>query len=277
MSDSRPTRLSRAAVLGLAAALLLLVAGGAYGAHVLAGSTKKSSALHPPELFDDPQIAQVVQPLVAAEARADREADRWLAAHPEATLPQYTAWAMTQIPAPPSGAAQAAELRTMHQLPPRNPAGDRAAAWAEKAGSKAIWKLYVKQYGQLARPEQAAAAKTLLKQTLKAATQVQATLKNRYARPSPYIADPTLHALNQDRFAKKFSYPSKHATVGVAAVTILRELEPGRAPEFEHMLDEILYSRLYARGHYPSDLAAGERLGRLIADYERHAANLPPA
>jgi hypothetical protein len=41
-----------------------------------------------------------------------------------------------------------------------------------------------------------------------------------------------------------------------------------RAPEFDRMLDEILYSRLYARGHYPSDLAVGVMLDRLIADYE---------
>jgi hypothetical protein len=44
-----------------------------------------------------------------------------------------------------------------------------------------------------------------------------------------------------------------------------------RAPEFDGMLDEILYSRLYAGGHYPSDLAVGVMLGRLIAGYELRA------
>lgn len=34
------------------------------------------------------------------------------------------------------------------------------------------------------------------------------------------------------------------------------------------------YSRLYAGGHYPSDVAAGEYLGDLISEYE---LRFPPA
>lgn len=274
MPADRPHRLSRRAVLALAALAVLLVAAGAGVTHAL--STKaKASAAHPPPLYPVAQARAVVAPLDAARAAADRDARRWLATHPAANLAAGVAWAMTQIPAPPTGAAQRAELAALHRLPPRTPAGDAAAAWAEQNGPKAIWKLYLKQYAQLTGTPQGKQAKALLKATLKAAQQAQATLKTRFARPSPYITDPTLGALNQDRFAKKLSYPSKHATMAVAAVTILDRLEPLRAPEFERMLDEILYSRLYARGHYPSDLTAGERLGRLIADVAVHDSPLP--
>lgn len=270
----RPARLSRRGVLLLALLAVLLVAAGAYATHTLAGG-KASSAAHPPPLYPTVALTTVQGPLAKVTAAADRDAARWIAAHPAANLAAFTAWAQTQLPPPPTGAAQQAELAQLHRLPARTPAGDIAARWAEKNGPKAIWKLYVKQYGQLASAADAKRAKKLLKQTLKITQSAQATLKNRFARPSPYIADRTLGAINQGTFTRKFSYPSKHAAMGVAAVTLLDRLEPLRAPEFDRMLQQILYSRLDARGHYPSDLVAGERLGRLLAVFQLHASTLP--
>lgn len=264
---ARAHRLPRAAVLVLAVLAIAAVGGGAYAAHALKGT--KSTATHPPALWPASDLGDVARTAAAEDRKADAEADAYLAAHPRADLATYLAWAQSRIPAPPSGAAQRAELAYLHGLPARTPAGDTAARWMEKHGFKDVWKLYEKQYGQLTTKAQAKAGKTLLKRTLKVAKTQQAVAKDHFARLSPYLTDRTLNAINQGRFTgRKYSYPSKHAMMATAATTVLEHLDPLRTPEFERMLDEVLYSRLYARGHYPSDLAAGERYGRLIADYE---------
>jgi hypothetical protein len=116
------------------------------------------------------------------------------------------------------------------------------------------------------------------KHTLKAALEVAATLqasaKERFARPSPYATDPSVNALNQGKFRgqKRLSYPSKHAVLGGAAVAVLRHYEPAREPEYRWMAEEIDFSRLYAGGHYLSDLTAGAFLGTAIGDYELRRA-----
>jgi hypothetical protein len=184
------------------------------------------------------------------------------------------AWAQSQIPAPPAGAAARRELAFLHGLSARTPAGDTAATWLEAHGPKDVWKLYDKQYGQLVGKARAAKVKKALKATLAAGKAQQALAKDRFARLSPYLVDRSLDAVHQGKFTRKFSYPSKHATMAVAAETLLARVEPLRAAELQRSLQEILYSRLYARGHYPSDLVAGERLGRLIADYEIARAGL---
>src|SRR5207237_4363622 len=110
-------------------------------------------------------------------------------------------------------------------------------------------------------------AKRLFKGTYKLANSVVAQGKSRYARQSPYIVDPSLHAINQKKFSKKFSYPSKHSVIGAAMTTLLHRLDPHRGPEYRWMEAEIDFSRLYAGGHYPSDLTASAYLGTLVAGY----------
>jgi hypothetical protein len=51
-------------------------------------------------------------------------------------------------------------------------------------------------------------------------------------------------------------------------LAVLTSLDPGRAAEFRHLTDEVAYSRLYAAGHYRSDLLAGALVGDLLGDYE---------
>lgn len=246
---------------------VLAVGAAAFAAHTLT-STPKATAAHPPPLYDRGALAVVAAALGAAEKAADADAAHWIAGHPLADEAAFARWAATQVPPPPTGAAQQAELKALHALPPRTAAGDVAATWAETFGAKDIWKLYGKQYRQLASGSAGAHQKRVLKAALTLGKTMQAQLKDHFARPSPYITDRSLNAINQNRFARKYSYPSKHAVMAVAATTILDNLDPLRAPEFNRMLDQVLYSRLYARGHYPSDLAAGEKLGRLIGDFE---------
>lgn len=261
------SRLSRRAVLTLATLAVLAVGAAAFAAHALTAAPKATAA-HPPALYEGAALGLVAAPLAGAEKTADADAGRWIAAHPLADEAAFARWAAAQVPPPPTGAAQQTELKGLHALPARTAAGDAAATWLEAHGPKDIWKLYGKQYRQLSDPTAGAHEKRVLKAALALGKTLQGQLKNHFARPSPYITDRSLNAINQGRFTRKFSYPSKHAVMAVAAATVLDRLDPLRAPELDRMLDEVLYSRLYARGHYPSDLVAGERLGRLIADFE---------
>lgn len=229
-----------------------------------------------PALFADSRLSLVDALVEPAQARARRDATRWLATHPARDDAAFAAFALNSVGPPPRDAAQQHELAVLHRVDARRtPAGVTAANWLEAHGKKDVWKLYLKQYGQFVGKPALMPKKTLFKATYKLANLVAKQGKARFARPSPYITDPTLHAINQKRFAKKFSYPATHAVISFALAPLLSRYEPHRAAEYRWMADEISYSRMYAGGHYPSDVAAGAYLGTLISQYELHASAPP--
>lgn len=253
-----------AAVLGVVVAAIVLNLPG--------GGGSSGRDLPVPPLFPDARVA-MVDPIVApAQARARRDADRWLAQHPARDDTAFVSFALAHVGAPPTGAAQKRELATLHRIDAhRTAAGVAAAKWLEAHGKKDVWKLYRKQYQDLVRPATGDRVKKQFKATYELAKLIAADGKVRFSRPSPYIVDPTLHGLNQGRFTKKFSYPAKHALISFALGGLLAHYEPHRAPEYRWMADEISYSRMYAGGHYPSDIAAGAYLGTLLQQYELRA------
>ena len=254
--------------------VLLAVGAGALALHLLGGGSDAPFDGQPlPRLYARAQLAEVDAPVQAAVARAHRETAAWLAQHPLRDDAAFAAWAQGAMGPPPAGAAQARELALLHRLRARRtPGGVRAATWLEQHGKKQVWKLYGHQYRDFAAEAAGKRQKATLKAALKLAGALQATAKDHFARPSPYVTDPTVGALNQARFEgqKRLSYPSKHAVLGAAAVAVLRHYEPAREPEYRWMADEIDFSRLYAGGHYPSDVTAGAFLGTAIGDYELH-------
>lgn len=260
-------------------ALMLLVLLGLGVAALVLNLPSSSSAAKPsgplkggpvPVLFPDARLG-IVDTLVAPEqARARRDIVRYLQQFPGRNDAVFAQFALNEVGPPPTGAAQQAELRALHRIDAgRTAAGVTAATWLEAHGKHDIWKLYLKQYAQQATKPAGKRAKAMLATSYLLANTIAKTGKTRFARPSPYITDPTLHALNQQRFVKKFSYPAKHAVIAFALAPLLSRLEPHRAGEYRWMRDEIAYSRMYAGGHYPSDIAAGAYLGTLIAEYER--------
>ncbi|MCW3038304.1 MAG: phosphatase family protein [Solirubrobacterales bacterium] len=258
--------------LGLAALALNLPAGT--HASKPAGALKGEPV---PTLFPTARLGLVERLVRAEQARARRDIVRYLTAFPGRNDPVFATFALNSVGPPPTGAAQQAELGLLHRIDARRTAvGVRAATWLESHGKHDIWKLYLKQFQQQAPKPAAARAKTLFRASYLLANTIAKTGKARFARPSPYITDPTLRALNQKRFAKKFSYPAKHAVIAFTLAPQLSRLEPARAGEFRYMADEIAYSRIYAGGHYPSDIAAGAYLGTLISEYERRVP-APPA
>ena len=229
-----------------------------------------------PTLYPDSALPVVSRLTAPAERRADAAARRWLAAHPVRDDVAFANYAVNAVGPPPGGAGQRRELAQLHRIDAsRTAAGATTANWLELHGKKDVWKLYLKQYRDSVPNAAGDRAKTTFKAAYALAKTVVDAAKNKYARPSPYITDPSLHALNQSRFTKKFSYPSKHAVISFAEDSLLTRLEPHRGPEYDWMADEISYSRLYAGGHYPSDISAGVFLGRLIADYEAGSAPSP--
>jgi membrane-associated phospholipid phosphatase len=262
--------------LGMALALLAVGAGALALSVVDAHGKQQPFDDRPlPPLYSRAQLAPVEAPLQAAIARAHRKTAAWLAAHPLRDDAVFAAWAQHAMGPPPGVVQRRRELATLHRLAgTRSVAGVRAATWLERYGKKQIWKLYGHQYRDLAPAASGKSEKQALKTALSLAAQLQAAAKAHFARPSPYVTDPTVHALNQAKFKgrTRLSYPSKHAVLSAAAVAVLRHYEPSREAEYRWMADEIDFSRLYAGGHYLSDLTAGAFLGTAIGDYELHRA-----
>ncbi len=270
---------SRRLLLALIALVVLATGGGAYALSAT-GSSASGKPFHGaavPPLYTDAQLTAVHAPLLAAEARGHRLAKVWLDAHPVTDDAAFSAWAVGAIGPPPGAGTQAAELRQLKAIAARRTTVEAgSAAWVESHGKKQPWKLFLKQDKPFVAASTAAAAKTALSAGLDLAGRLQLAAKSRYARPSPYVADPAVHALNQARYAGQVreSYPSKHTADAGVGLAILTPMEPHRATEFHWMADEVAYSRLVGGGHFMSDLTAGVELGAMIGDYERRRHGL---
>jgi len=259
----------------------ILAVGGAAAA--LSAGLPSSSSDDPfhgspvPALYPDAQVAVVDAPLKEAEVRAHRAARRWLDAHPAANEETFSNWATRRIGPPPGRRATRAELAALHRIAAtRTAAGTTAATWLESHGKKQPWKLFRKQDQAFLSQQRYDAVKQALGAAFDLGGTLQAAAKQRYDRPSPYQADPSLHGLNQAKFAgqARQSYPSKHTVYAGAGLAILGPQAPHLRAELDWFTDEIAYSRLYGAGHYPSDLTAGVYLGTLIGDYEARRAGL---
>jgi membrane-associated phospholipid phosphatase len=90
-----------------------------------------------------------------------------------------------------------------------------------------------------------------------------AAAKKAFARPRPYVAEPRVVPMGERE--RTFSYPSGHATRGALFALILAELVPSRREALVRRGAQIGTDRVVAGVHYPSDVAAGQRLGEAVA------------
>lgn len=88
-------------------------------------------------------------------------------------------------------------------------------------------------------------------------------LKKTYTRPRPHAVIPSLNPVLPK--SESSSYPSGHATGSALHAALLSAILPEYAAEFAHQAELARLSRLYAGVHFPSDIAAGRRLGEAIA------------
>ncbi|MEU6770592.1 phosphatase PAP2 family protein [Streptomyces sp. NPDC046759] len=244
----------------------------------VASTKKKPSATAkikqdpPPTLFTDAQIAAIGKKADDQHKKADALFAQWKKAHGTTRDDKaFAAWAAQQVPAPPAAAQRTAELHQVQQLAKtRTTAGKKAATWLELHGKKDIWKLYLHDQRDLVPAAQGSAEKAELKAALKMAKTISDQVAAKDKQPAPYVLDTTLRPDKHIKPGAKgpYSYPSSHAARAAAAVIYLTALSPHRAPDYQWMQDEVLYSRLYMAGHVPSDITAGALLGDLIGDYE---------
>ena len=89
-------------------------------------------------------------------------------------------------------------------------------------------------------------------------------LKKQFGRPRPYLADARVQPAIEREMSP--SYPSGHATRGVAFARVLAELAPSRQDALLACGRQVGVHRVIGGVHYPSDIEAGQRLGLKLAE-----------
>ncbi len=84
-----------------------------------------------------------------------------------------------------------------------------------------------------------------------------------YNRPTPDRVDQTIEPIISTNGTP--AYPSEHATVAASSAAVLVYLFPLDADSLAMLVTRHKESRLWAGVSYPSDIAAGDSLGRLVA------------
>lgn len=108
----------------------------------------------------------------------------------------------------------------------------------------------------------------LLERVLHDANDAAERAKARAHRPRPVAVDPDRPACQVASPAARASpsYPSGSAAVGAAYGAAFAALLPEQAPALTRIGHEIAVSRMVCAMHYPSDVSAGEDLGRAVFD-----------
>jgi acid phosphatase (class A) len=86
-----------------------------------------------------------------------------------------------------------------------------------------------------------------------------------FSRDRPYDT----HSLLTPCIPKEssFAYPSGHTALARALARVLSERFPERAEQFMQRADSVSNNRIIGGVHYPSDVAAGKKLGDEIAHF----------
>ncbi len=105
----------------------------------------------------------------------------------------------------------------------------------------------------------------IMERVFKLTSKIGGYFKNRYSRPRPYTADetvvPCIPALKGDR-----SYPSTHAALGSVGGCVLAKAFPKKASKLNKRGTLIGQMRVVVGVHHPTDVEAGQTLGKEICD-----------
>ncbi|MBN9479858.1 MAG: phosphatase PAP2 family protein [Bordetella sp.] len=206
----------------------------------------------------------------------------------------------------PSGYLEAAAIETLAAALPPPPAPGSAVDQADKARSTRMaalentdrWLLAAAHaelrpplalqhfncpLGLRLEPQETPSLTRLMQRLFHDADSAAEAVKARAFRPRPVGDDPGRQACQRltEAGRRSASYPSGSATVAVVYGEAFAALDPSRAAEVRRMAHEIGRSRLVCAMHYPSDVAAGEDLGRAVfaaaAERTAFAADLAAA
>jgi membrane-associated phospholipid phosphatase len=105
----------------------------------------------------------------------------------------------------------------------------------------------------------------LLEQAREDITPILESLTNTFLRPAPYQTFPAVTPVLP--LLPGFSYPSTHATLGVLYARILCQFDPADQAAITATGNLIGTDRVLGGVHYPSDVDAGQRLGKAFATW----------
>ncbi|HEY1684220.1 MAG TPA: phosphatase PAP2 family protein [Tepidisphaeraceae bacterium] len=115
----------------------------------------------------------------------------------------------------------------------------------------------------------------LLHEAYSDAQAISEKLKHQWNRQRPYVADTRINPCVA--LEKSSSYPSGHAERGIIWATILSQIYPDKRELLMAAGQQLGQNRILAGVHYPSDVAAGQKLGAAIAakllanhDFQQH-------
>jgi acid phosphatase (class A) len=89
--------------------------------------------------------------------------------------------------------------------------------------------------------------------------------KEEYMRMRPYNADPTLRPCVKKPGGNK-AYPSAHSAVGIVLAAFLAQKFPAKKIELIEQGKQCGLNRVIGGVHHPSDVVAGQSLGKQIAE-----------
>jgi acid phosphatase (class A) len=106
----------------------------------------------------------------------------------------------------------------------------------------------------------------LMRDAAREAIRVVLDLKRHFARPLPYQTYPGIDpAIPPVPPRGEGSFPSLHATLGAVLAQLFVQFRPERAEAIRDKGRLLGSDRVLAGLHYPSDVEAGERLGKAFA------------
>ncbi len=178
------------------------------------------------------------------------------------------------VPPPPTDAQRRAELADVHALTDhRTAAEDTKALALDLGGDWALWQREAALYTAHVGPIQGAAGTAEMNAAIAQAAAETEVAKVKYGLQRPFEMDPTITPLGGVPWNP--SYPSGHAAAAAAAATVLEHLWPENAAKYESMMKDVEWARVYSGVHFPSDVKAGEELGKRVGEMYTDIPSLP--
>lgn len=109
-------------------------------------------------------------------------------------------------------------------------------------------------------------AKALVSRVMRLTERVSSYFKEKFARPRPYDQDPEIRPCVH-KPGGATAYPSSHAAASAAGACVLGHLYPRKRRALEEYGNRLGELRVIVGVHHPSDVAAGQALGREICEH----------
>ncbi|MEO3475980.1 phosphatase PAP2 family protein [Roseomonas sp. CAU 1739] len=171
-----------------------------------------------------------------------------------------------RLPPPPDATATQAELAQLRgMVGQRDAVARERIAWWDAAAPSYRWNQIATEELLRANARSNDATRHLALLHTALADGMIATWDSKYAHNRPRPAAANAEFQTAIATPPSPSYPDEHAVAGAIAAAVLGEVFPQRAAEFARLAAEEAQTRLISGVAFPSDVAAGNTLGRQVA------------